>query len=183
MEQASDREIAGAFHEGGSDALAAVYQRYGPLVYTIALRALADKGDAEDITQQVFVSAWRARATFDLSRGSLPGWLITITKNKITDLVRARERDARARSAAAGQIAVADQPAPADELVTRLVIADELARLGHPQQLIMTLAFYTDLTHDQISRTLGLPVGTVKSHIRRSLRRLRDRLEADDASP
>lgn len=182
MEQASDEEIAGVFCRGEPDALALTYQRYGPLVYTIALRALSDSGDAEDVTQQVFVSAWRARDTFDPARGTLTAWLVTITKNKITDLVRAREREARVRRAAVSQVAVAEQPAPADEVVTRLVIADELARLGDPQRLIMMLAFYTDLSHGQIARALGLPAGTVKSHIRRSLQRLRRRLGADDAA-
>jgi len=181
-EWAADGDVTTVFQKGRPEALALVYERYGALVYTIALRSLGDAADAEDVAQQVFVSAWRGRDTFDPQRGGLAAWLAGITRNKITDVFRSRQREAGALRAAAGQQAVSGRAAAVDQLIDRVVLSDELARLGEPQRLIMTLAFYTDLTHDQIARTLRLPVGTVKSHIRRSLLRLRTRLEADGVS-
>jgi RNA polymerase sigma factor (sigma-70 family) len=125
------------------------------------------------------VSAWRSRDSFDPGRGTLGGWLVAIARNKIADVLRERQRQDRVLVQVAGRAAVGAPEAPSDHVVDRLVLADELARLPGPQHLVVTLAFYSDLTHEQIAATLRLPLGTVKSHIRRGLLRLRSRLEAD----
>ena len=125
------------------------------------------------------MSAWRSRDSFDPDRGTLGGWLVTITRNKVADALRERQRDSRVLRQVAGGATVQAPEAPADQVVDRIVLADELAQLPESQRLVMVLSFYSDLTHEQISQVLGLPLGTVKSHIRRSLLRLRSRLEAD----
>src|SRR6266536_737655 len=78
VDRVSDGDVAVAFHKGRPDALCAVYERYAALVHTVALSSLGHWPDAEDLTQQVFVAAWRSRGTFDPDRGSLPGWLVAI---------------------------------------------------------------------------------------------------------
>ena len=179
MNLSPDEDVVAAFSGGQPDALGLVYERFGPLIYSIALRSLGARSDAEDVTQQVFVSAWRSRARFDRGRGTLGGWLVTITRNKVADALRERQRDSRVLLQVAGGAAVTAAEAPSDQVVDRIVLADELAQLPEPQRLVMILAFYSDLTHGQIAHVLGLPLGTVKSHIRRGLQRLRSRLEAD----
>ena len=165
--------LAREFMAGGERALAAVYARWSPLVYSLALRSLGNVADAEDVTQKVFVGAWAGRSSFDGSR-SLPGWLVGITKNKIADAhaARAKIRSIHARLASTPET----QPDEID-LADRLLLVDVLGKLEPDAQRVMRLAFYEGLTHMQISDTLGLPLGTVKSHIRRSLDRLRSRLE------
>ena len=179
VDVASDEDVSAAFGQGDRDALRLLYLRYGALVFSLVRGSLGVQADAEDVTQQVFVSAWRGRDTFDPERGSLAGWLVAITRNLISGLVRSRQRDARAVVPGAAGVPAADPPVPADQVVNRVVLADELARLPESQRLVMTLAFYSGLTHEQIAVVLQLPPGTVKSHIRRGLQRLRSRLEAD----
>jgi RNA polymerase sigma-70 factor (ECF subfamily) len=178
VQQDADDVVARLFRTGDDDALAEAYRRWGSLVHTIALRSTGNAEDAADITQAVFVSAWRGRTGFDPARGSLPGWLVTITRRRIADHWEERSRDSRRVEALAEATDEAVAPA-SDGVVDRVLLADELERLGEPQRRILELAFFQDLTHVQIASLLDLPLGTVKSHIKRSLDRLRTRLEVD----
>jgi RNA polymerase sigma factor (sigma-70 family) len=174
-----ESSFVASFQAGDESALATVYERWARLVYGMALRSLGNSADAEDVTQRVFVAAWLGRATFDPNRARLSAWLVGITKNTVADAHERRARDRRDREALIQSLdcEVTDWP---DDLAERLVVADALADLPEMPRRIMRLAFYDRLTHTQIAELLGLPLGTVKSHIRRSLDRLRTRLEVSD---
>jgi RNA polymerase sigma-70 factor (ECF subfamily) len=177
-----DSRLAAAFAAGDEAALADVYRRWSPLVYTLALRSLRDIGDAEDVTQKVFVSAWTGRHTFDPARARLSAWLVGISKNKIADTHEARARIRRLQEELAATSLASDWVVAGADLADTLLVADEIARLEPEAQAVMHLAFYDDLTHNEIAARLKLPLGTVKSHIRRSLQRMRTRLEVTYAT-
>lgn len=158
--------------------LADAYRRWSPLVFTIALRATGNREDAADITQSVFISAWRGRAGFDPAQGALPAWLVGITRRKVADHWAGKSKQAKVEVAVMTNHEVKTAPS-AETAIDRVLVADEIAQLGDPQRQIIEMAFFEDLTHDQIARALRLPLGTVKSHIRRSLERMRNRLEVN----
>jgi RNA polymerase sigma-70 factor, ECF subfamily len=177
-----DSDVGVAFGTGSEWALEEAYRRWSAIIYSVAMRSCGNTHDAEDVTQQVFVSAWRSRTSFDPTKRALPAWLLGVTKNKIADhwANRAREERRIAAVEVASETAVWSEE-EVDNIADRVLLTDELSRLGEPQRKIMELAFYQDLSHSQIASVLSLPLGTVKSHIKRSLAGMRRRLEVDNA--
>ncbi len=182
MDAQSELDLAARFRRGEESALEEIYRRWSRLVYTLALRSLGDASDAEDVTQKAFVSAWLSRESYRSDRGQLSTWLITITRRRIADTHEARAR-VRALQDQLRRYAPDLSNATSVDLVQKLLLASELEQLEPDAQTVMRMAFYDDLTHQQISDRLGLPLGTVKSHIRRSLSRLRTSLEVSNAAP
>ena len=174
---ATDADLAAGFADGDDACLEESFQRWGSLIYTIAYRALDSSSEAEDITQQVFVGAWQARANYRESKGSLPGWLVGIAGHRIADRQRARGRDLRLVRAVTSDANVQVKQEPLATLIDRLVLADEIQRLPDPRGVILRMAFWEGQSYSQIAAQLELPLGTVKSHSRRGLRQLRARLE------
>ncbi|WP_043665941.1 sigma-70 family RNA polymerase sigma factor [Streptomyces xylophagus] len=179
----TDEELARGLVAGDEGCLAAAYHRWSALVHTLAWRSLGDVKEAEDVTQQVFLGVWRGRRGFRPERGTMGGWIVGITRRRIADALSARSRRLRLVTAAGSSLALVDPGARRPEAaLDRVLVLHELARLPAPQQRVLRLTFYEDLTQTQIARRTGWPLGTVKSHARRGLHQLRRRL-ADDEQP
>jgi RNA polymerase sigma-70 factor (ECF subfamily) len=177
-----DHELAEHFRGGDEHALRMAYDRYGGAVLHLALRTLGNRADAEDVTQATFVAAWQGRETFDPDRGGMLGWLLGIARRKAVDRLRSAAREARVAEAVRALPEPAAPGETPERILDRLVVADELAQLPAEQRRTLELAFYDDLTHPQIAAVTGLPLGTVKSHIRRGMANLRRRWEVDGAA-
>ena len=179
----ADDEILDRFRSGDEHALRWLYDRYGAAVLHLAYASVGNRADAEDIVQATFVAAWQSRDRYEPQRGSLLGWLLGIARRKAVDLVRSRSRQDRVTDTLR-QVETAGEgrDAGADAVLDRLVVADELRVLEPAQRRVLELSFYDDLTHVQIAALTGLPLGTVKSHLRRGLARLRSRWEVDRAT-
>lgn len=178
-------DLALRFGAGERDSLREAFDRYAPAVAALARSVLGDASDVDDVVQATFVSAWRGRHTYRPDRAGLLTWLLGITRRRCLDLLRSRSRYRRdVESAATAAVPVnptagSDTP---DGTADRLLVAEEMQRLTPEQRHVLLLAFYADLTHIEIAERTGLPVGTVKSHIRRGLLRLRDALAVQRAA-
>ena len=160
---------------GGNDGLKKAYDAHGRLVYTFCARSLGPDR-AHDVTQDVFVSAWKARDRFDPQKGTLAAWLMGIARNRIVDNVRSEKRHSDRRADENDQPELST-PTEVDALSDRLLVAEALRRLPERPRKVLTLAFFDDLTHPQIAEKTNLPLGTVKSDIRRGLAKIRTHLE------
>ena len=174
---ADERALATAFARGDEGSLRAAYEQHSALVYRIARACLTVSADAEEVTQATFVSAWQGRSTFDPDRGTLGSWLVGIARRRTMDRLRIMQREQRDQNAAIHAIDGSYHDTTADNVIEQVVVADGLARLPEQQRRVLQLAFFDDLTHQQIASLIGVPLGTVKSHVRRGLAQLRSRWE------
>ncbi|MCB0967228.1 MAG: sigma-70 family RNA polymerase sigma factor [Ilumatobacteraceae bacterium] len=176
----TSESLDAAFAAGHAD-LRAVYDVHGRLVYNLCRRAL-DADTAKDVTQEVFVSAWKGRTQFDPDKGNLGQWLVGITKRRIIDHLRSegRHADRRADEDSYIQADVHSEPT-VDRLADKMLVATALEQLPERSRAVIHMAYIDDLTHQQIAEQTGLPLGTVKSDIRRGLERLRQQLEVNHA--
>ncbi|MFF4364820.1 RNA polymerase sigma factor [Streptomyces sp. NPDC001594] len=182
QERGQDAEIVSLLLRGDDRWLAPAHRRWSRLVHAHAVRVLGDAREAEDVAQQVFVAAWRGRRGFRPDLGTLPAWLMGITRRKTADALSARTRRLELVAAAGAQ--VRDETAGGvEQVIDRVVVTEELARLPRVQRDVLALTYFADLTQVQIADRTGMPLGTVKSHARRGMRRLRLRAVATAAAP
>jgi RNA polymerase sigma-70 factor (ECF subfamily) len=163
--------LVSAIRSGDEQAMAQLYERYSPIVYSVALRVLGETGAAEDILQEVFMQLWRSPDVFDASRGSLPAWLAVITRNRAIDFLRKRRPEANITD-----VVVCIEPdlvRGAEWSRAREKIRDALGSMPPPQRSALEMAFFDGLSHNEIAEKTGEPLGTIKTRIRAGLLTLR----------
>ena len=165
-------ELEQRFATGGDAVVRDVYERYGSMVYTFCRRTVGHD-DAVELAQDVFVAAWRSQGSYDPARGGLGGWLMAIARNKAIDHLRRQGRRPLIDSGDGGNVDGADvdgvRTDDIDMLADRMLLAEALSELAPRARQVVELAYWHDLTHEQIAAKTHLPLGTVKSDVRRSL--------------
>jgi RNA polymerase sigma-70 factor, ECF subfamily len=171
-----DDTLVSAIRARDEQAMAQLYDRYSPLVYSIALRVLGETGAAEDILQEIFIRLWHNPETFNASRGSLPAWLAVITRNRAIDSLRKRHSKTDLED-----VKVSVEPDLASEVERSRVLEKIRSALGsmpQSQRSALELAFFEGLTHTEIAEKSGEPLGTIKTRIRSGLLLLRKAVNA-----
>jgi RNA polymerase sigma-70 factor, ECF subfamily len=158
---------------GDTDAIRALYARFGRPVYSMGYRILGSADAAEELTQDVFVTAWRKAARFDPARGRLSTWLMTIAHNLAVDRLR---RDTGVRRPTLVLVEEVPEMAsdPEDELLLeRDAALRALASLSDADRSLLARAYFRGLTAREISEADGVPLGTVKTRLRSALIKVR----------
>lgn len=181
----SDEALVLLIRGRDAHAFETLYRRYADLVYSVAMRVLADPALAEDVAQEVFLRVWRAPASFDVGRGRFATWIVSVTRNRAVDEVRMR---GRRRLREVGTSTLADDPP--DEQATdpalaaalsgeRRAVLEALRTLPAEQRATLELAYFGGLTQQEIAQLLGQPLGTVKTRTRLAMKKLRQALAGD----
>ena len=180
-------DLEALFASGDADDFRRVFREYAPLVLRTCARILRDQQDAEDVTSEVFLEAWSKRSRYDATRASLGGYLVLLARSRALDRYRSRSRQRHRRGQNHGSHnrdadvrtimdVSAAETAPdeqvADREMSRLARA-ALDSLGTARRLPLELSFYEGMSHSQIAKHLQMPLGTVKTHIRKGLLELR----------
>jgi len=166
---------------GDRAALRVVYQDTSAKLFGVCLRILKDRVEAEDVLQEVFVTVWRRAASFDPGRASPITWMVAIARNRAIDRLRASAVSRRMEPIESAD-AVSD-PAPA--AVERVELAQQHQRLSRCLEELearhasaIRAAFLDGTTYEELAARMSVPLGTMKSWIRRGLLKLRTCLEA-----
>ena len=171
-----------AVARGEDGALARALDLYGPLVWSIARTYCPRHGDAEDAAQEAFLRLWRVADRYDPSRGSEAAFVVAVTRNRVLEFRRANQRrEARVGAAEVGDAPGAAEVGPVSEEARLAQRA--MSELPEEQQEALRLTVQRGLTQEDAARSLGLPLGTVKTRVRSALMRLREALGAERGSP
>jgi len=183
--EAVDREMLARAAKGDQQAFAKLYDRLSGPLYSLAIKMLGDAGDAQDALQDVFVQIWRRAGNYDPAQSSVFSWAMLMTRSRIIDRLRARDRRLRVVAASTDEdSALAEVDASVTRDTTDIVNRNDeamrvrtiLEKLPTDQRQAIELAFFTDLTHHEIASRLDQPLGTIKARIRRGLLKLRERI-------
>ncbi len=180
-----DRDLLVRAADGDQQAIAALYDRYGDVLYAVAYRVARQRADAEDAVVEAFTQAWRDASRFEASRGSVAGWLAMIARSRALDIVRARVRRDRITTSASsrdpdGPLAMGSSPTdPADSYDSterKRQVQAALETLSPPQRQAIELAFFEGLSQSEIAQRLQEPLGTIKTRVRLGMQKLRESL-------
>lgn len=175
----TDIELYQALQTGQQEALAALYDRYGSLVYRLGLKILSTPQEAEDLTQEIFLTLWRGRS-YNPSRGSMSSFLTTLTRSRAIDRLRSRRSTVKFLQRWSQIMTTDTTPSPFESASLNQrsdYVRQALAQLPDKQRQVLEMAYYEGLTQTEIADRLNKPLGTVKSWSRQGLLTLRKHLQ------
>jgi len=158
-------------------AIATLYDRHGRTLYSLISRILHDRGESEEVLQEVFLIAWTRVETYDRELGSPMSWLIRIARNRAIDRLRAGRTRAKAIVGAPPAASAESPEVSALQAERRFAVSRALESLPAEQRDLIETAYFMGLSQSELAARFQLPLGTVKTRIRSGMRTLRDALQ------
>lgn len=178
FERLADEDLIDRICAGEARAFEVLYERHAKVAYSLAYRMMGAAGPAEDVTQEAFLSAWRAGRNYSSARGTVRTWLLSIVHHRAIDALRRSARHGRRRSDDDSVWERLEAPGRTEEEVAdrqqASLIQSLLDELPPDQRRAIDLAYFGGFTHVEIADILEIPVGTVKGRMRLGLEKLRD---------
>jgi len=163
--------------DGDREAVQECIDRYGGLVWSLARRFTSTEADAEDATQDIFLDIWKSASRFNPDVASETTFIAMIARRRLIDRRRKASRRPQSEVLFEDSLTSSDLDGEPVELRDEAGIAvRELRKLSEDQQKVLRLSIFQGLTHERIAEATGMPLGTVKTHARRGLIKLRDLL-------
>lgn len=179
IERETDGAVVARLWEGDVSALGMLYDRYGSLVYGVAMKGLRRVAEAEDLTQEVFLSLMCTRS-YNPRRGSLASYLTTLTRSRVIDRLRAQSTQYKYLKQWQQRQLSVDEATPMKHITQqehRKLVRQALTTLKDRQREVLEMSYYEGQSQRDIAEQLGVPLGTVKSWARRGLLQLRKQLD------
>ena len=172
-----DQEIARRLKQRDPNAMAELYDKYGGLLYSVILRSVSNQSTAEDLVQETFLRIWNRIHTFDLERGRLEGWMVTIARNRAIDYLRSLRSQPGESGTSLEDLEhsglFVTRETEAERLTRKNAVGAALDSLNESQREVLELTHFQGLTQTEIADRLQKPLGTVKSLVRSALKILR----------
>jgi RNA polymerase sigma-70 factor, ECF subfamily len=171
-----EQQLVSRFLLGDEEAIRQVYQRFARPVYTLGLRLLGSAEAAEELTQDVFLTAWRKAARFDAARGRLSTWLMAIAHNLAVDRLRREHGVTRPHLVFVDEMPEREQATGSgtiEAVIDRDVASRAMESLSEAERTLLSLAYFKGMTAREIAEADGIPLGTVKTRLRSALIKLR----------
>lgn len=174
--------LLGRIATGDQPAVREFMTTYGRLVWSVARRFSADPQDAEDAVQEVFIDLWKSAPRFDASKSSEKTFVVMVARRRLIDRMRKRQRQIDSELLPEDFDVATDQHVSIERDTEAAIAAKAFETLRPEQRRVLEMAVIQGMSHGDISESIDMPLGTVKSHIRRGLQTVRDRLNAIESS-
>ncbi|MBL8207918.1 MAG: sigma-70 family RNA polymerase sigma factor [Blastocatellia bacterium] len=182
FDQSDELALVERLRARDQSALDTLYERYSKVVYAIALRIVGQPADAEDVVVDSFWQVWQQAANYDVSRGQLRTWIVTIARSRALDRLRVLRRSPLAEAEEVDvlgrEVVADDDPEQAAWLSQKSsIVRSAMAALPREQRQALELAYYHGFSQSEVAQRLGEPLGTIKTRIRLGMMKLREQLQ------